>query len=202
MDQGPEQSGPFFVGACRRIILHGATDMNPIRSSALFLSALSLGACSTLADLPTERLGQARLSFANGLPAGTAQLLSDGTTVSVAVAVSGLEPGPHGFHIHAIGKCEAPSFTSAGGHLNPAGREHGSQNPSGQHLGDLPNLVVGSNGTATAEVDLEGSPADVARAIFDGDGAAVMIHAGPDDYRSDPAGDAGPRVACGVLKPA
>ncbi|MBY6015438.1 superoxide dismutase family protein [Qipengyuania gaetbuli] len=166
------------------------------------LLAFVLGGCSTLSDLPTDRVGQASLTLANGVPAGTAQLLSNGTTVSIAIAVTGIEPGPHGFHLHTTGKCEAPGFTSAGGHLNPAGRQHGSENPSGKHLGDLPNLVVGANGTATAEFDLLGTRDQVLADIFDADGTAVMIHAGPDDYRSDPAGDAGSRIACGVLRPA
>ena len=72
------------------------------------LLALALGGCSTLSDLPTDRVGQASLTLANGVPAGTAQLLSNGTTVSIAIAVTGIEPGPHGFHLHTTGKCEAP----------------------------------------------------------------------------------------------
>lgn len=176
--------------------------MKPILLSTPLLLAAALGACSTLGDFPTERLGQARLSFANGVPAGTAQLLWDGQAVSLAVAVTGLEGGEHGFHLHQTGKCEAPGFTSAGGHLNPQGREHGSENPAGKHLGDLPNLKVGSNRSATAEYDIQGSRDEILQAIFDGDGTAVVIHAGPDDYRSDPAGDAGARIACGVLQPA
>lgn len=168
--------------------------------AAFALAAAALSGCSTLADLPTERLGDARLSFANGVPAGTAQLLWNGENVSLAVAATGLEPGQHGFHLHTTGKCEGPGFTSAGGHLNPAGREHGSLNPKGAHLGDMPNLSVGASRSASTEVDLAGSREAVLSSIFDADGTAVVIHAGPDDYRSDPAGDAGSRVACGVLK--
>ncbi|MXO97070.1 superoxide dismutase family protein [Erythrobacter aquimaris] len=165
-------------------------------------AALQLGACSTYGSIPSERVASATLTFANGLPAGTAQLLSDGDTVTMGVAVTGLEPGPHGFHLHTTGKCESPGFQSAGGHLNPAGREHGSENPAGKHLGDLPNLVVNEAGRATAQYELAGSANGVLADIFDEDGTAVMIHAGPDDYRSDPAGDAGSRIACGVIKAA
>lgn len=174
--------------------------MKPISVASIALCAAALAGCSTLADLPTEHLGQAQLSYANGLPAGTAQLLWNGQTVSLAIAATGLEPGEHGFHLHTTGRCETPGFTSAGGHLNPAGREHGAQNPKGAHFGDLPNLSVGASRSASTEVDLPGSRETVLASIFDADGTAVVIHAGADDYRSDPAGDAGSRVACGVLK--
>ena len=164
------------------------------------MTAIALSSCSTINDLPTERLGEARLDFANGLPAGTAQILSNGRTISLAIAATGMEPGEHGFHLHTTGRCSAPDFTSAGGHLNPAGREHGSLNPQGKHLGDLPNLVVGASRSASAEVEIGSDNVELRNTLFDEDGTAIVIHAGADDYRSDPAGDAGSRVACGVLK--
>ena len=176
--------------------------MNYAKALLAISAAVQLGACSTYGSIPTERVGSATLAFGNGLPAGTVQLLSDGETVTMGVAATGLEPGAHGFHLHTTGKCESPGFQSAGGHLNPAGREHGSENPSGKHLGDLPNLVANDAGRATAQYDLPGSASSILEDIFDADGTAVVIHAGPDDYRSDPAGDAGSRVACGVIKAA
>lgn len=160
----------------------------------------SLGACSTVADLPTERIGSATLSLSNGVPAGTAQLLAAGDTVTLTIAATGISEGAHGFHLHTTGQCTRPDFTSAGGHLNPLGRKHGSLDPDGKHLGDLPNLVVGSGGSGTVTADLEGSRSDIENWLFDNDGTAVVIHAGPDDYRTDPSGDAGSRIACGVLK--
>lgn len=163
-------------------------------------TALAISACSTVGELPNERLADAQLRFANGLPAGTAQLVSNGETASLVVLATGLEPGEHGFHLHTSGKCEAPGFTSAGGHLNPEGNEHGSLNPAGKHLGDLPNLVVGASRSASADVDLGPAGESLMATLFDADGTAVVIHAEADDYRSDPAGDAGSRVACGVLK--
>ncbi|MBX7458898.1 superoxide dismutase family protein [Qipengyuania sp. 1NDH17] len=165
-------------------------------------SALALAGCTSLDSIPTERVGEVSLSFANGLPAGTGQLLSDGRTISLAVAATGLEPGEHGFHLHTTGKCTAPDFKSAGGHLNPAGNEHGSLNPQGKHLGDLPNLVIGASRSASTEIDLGADTRALRETLFDADGTAVVIHEGADDYRSDPAGDAGSRVACGVLRPA
>ncbi|EDL49044.1 superoxide dismutase family protein [Erythrobacter sp. SD-21] len=169
------------------------------RILAAILTCASLGACTTLDTLPSERVAEARLSFANGVPAGTAQLISDGQTMTLAIAATGLSVGEHGFHLHTTGRCEAPDFKSAGGHLNPADREHGSLNPQGKHLGDLPNLVVGASRSTSTQVDLGVDTAQLRDSIFDADGTAIVIHAGADDYRSDPAGDAGARVACGVL---
>ncbi len=165
----------------------------------LFASALLIS-CSTVANLPTERIASATLTLGNGIPAGNAQLLASGDRVSLAVAVTGLAEGEHGFHLHTTGECKRPDFTSAGGHLNPLDKEHGSLNPDGKHIGDLPNLQVSAGGTGSATVDLEGSREALERWLFDADGTAIVVHAGADDYRSDPAGDAGPRVACGVLK--
>lgn len=156
--------------------------------------------CTTVYDLPDERVGETTLRLANGVPVGTVQLLRQGDRVTLAAAVTGLEPGTHGFHLHAIGKCIAPDFTSAGGHLNPDANSHGSMSEGGKHLGDLPNLEIGSNRSATSRVDLAGSAADVLAHIFDSDGTAVVVHADPDDYRTDPSGNAGPRIACGVIE--
>lgn len=168
-------------------------------ATLLTAGAISVSGCTTMADVPTSRVGQATLSFANGLPAGRAQILRDGTGLRVVVAATGMTPGAHGFHLHTVGRCEAPGFTTAGGHLNPDGRKHGSQAPGGAHLGDLPNLQVNANGSATATEAIGGGEAAMA-AIFDADGTAVIIHAAADDYVTDPSGNAGDRVACGVLK--
>ncbi|MBA4765756.1 MAG: superoxide dismutase family protein [Erythrobacter sp.] len=168
--------------------------------AAASLASLALAGCSTLESLPSDRIGQAQLNRANGVPVGTAQLLSNGQTLSLAMAATGLEPGEHGFHLHTTGRCDAPDFTSAGGHLNPLGREHGSLNPEGQHLGDMPNLVVGTSRTGSIEIDIGPDTPAYRDYLFDADGTAIVIHAGPDDYRTDPAGDAGSRVACGVLR--
>lgn len=170
-------------------------------TDALFGAAVGLSACATatVGDLPTQRLGSATLTLANGMPAGTAQLLGHGNTVTLAIIVTGLAPGPHGFHLHQTGRCAAPDFASAGGHLNPYDRHHGLDSPSGPHLGDMPNLDVSSSGTASTTVDLRGTQTELMDAIFDADGTAVVIHAGADDNVSDPAGNAGPRIACGTF---
>jgi Cu-Zn family superoxide dismutase len=172
--------------------------MTRILALALPLAA-ALSGCQTTDELPTDRLGQATLRLANGLPAGTAQLLASGSQVNVSIALAGIAEGVHGVHLHKVGSCEAPDFESAGGHLDPQGRQHGMQNPAGAHLGDLPNVTIGRTGAGTVSAALRGSREAVLAQLFDGDGTAVVVHAGADDYRTDPSGNSGARIACGVL---
>lgn len=172
------------------------------RASALILPLVAaLAGCQTADKPPSARLGQATLQLASGVPAGTAQLLSSGSQVNLAVAVVGLTEGMHGAHLHMVGSCDAPDFASAGGHLNPGGRQHGTENHAGAHLGDLPNIVVAGAGAGTVSATLPGTREEVLARLFDADGTAVVVHAGADDYRTDPSGNSGGRVACGVLTP-
>jgi superoxide dismutase, Cu-Zn family len=170
------------------------------RSIALAL-VLPAAACTTMADFPAERIGGATLSIASGLPAGTVQLVANGSEVTLVAAVTGVSPGLHGFHLHAVGSCAGPDFTSAGGHLNPLGKQHGSASPGGRHVGDLPNIEVKAAGSGSITAVLPGTRAQIADWIFDTDGTAVVVHAQADDYRTDPTGNAGGRIACGVLRP-
>ncbi len=172
--------------------------MKRVLIPALSLAA-ALAGCQTVDEIPNERLGQATLRLASGAPAGTAQLLASGSQVNVSIAVVGLAPGVHGVHLHMVGSCNAPDFASAGAHLNPAGHQHGMSNPAGAHLGDLPNVTAGSTGTGSVSVTLPGTREEVLAQLFDGDGTAVVVHANPDDYRTDPSGNSGGRIACGVL---
>lgn len=165
----------------------------------LALATTMLGGCATTADLPTVKLATATLKQGNGLPAGSAVLAAAGDTVTLTVAVAGLGAGDRGMHLHMVGRCDGPDFTSAGGHLNPGARQHGVHNPAGSHLGDLPNLTVGGNGTGSATATLPGTRAELEAALFDADGTAIIIHAAADDYKTDPTGNSGPRVVCGVL---
>jgi len=141
----------------------------------------------------------ADLRNAQGQKVGAATLEQTPHGVLITVDLQGLPPGTHAFHIHAVGKCDPP-FKSAGGHFNPTHKHHGILNPAGMHAGDLPNIYVPENGKlkfdvfATA-VTLGKGP----NSLFDADGSSLVIHAGADDYKSDPAGDAGARLACGVI---
>ena len=170
-----------------------------LRVVPLAALGLVLSGCESIQHLPTERLGSATLRFTNGLLAGTAQLYGNGSEVSLSVALAGFDPGTRGIHLHTTGSCEAPGFTSAGGHLNPHGHQHGTENPQGAHLGDLPNVTIGATGGGTVSATLRDTRADALAAVFDADGTAIVVHAGPDDYRTDPSGNSGDRVACGVF---
>lgn len=120
--------------------------------------------------------------------------------VEVRVQAAGLPAGHYGVHFHAVGLCEGPAFASAGPHWNPTGRQHGSLNPAGHHLGDLPNLDVDEHGAGRLEFAIVGANLSGADGIFDADGTSVVIHAAADDYRTDPSGNSGARLACGVLR--
>lgn len=163
------------------------------------LAAGLLAGCTTVGEIPTARVASATLYQANGAPAGTALLTRAGERLTLSVALAGLPAGEKGMHLHMVGKCEAPAFTSAGGHLNPHGKQHGSQNPAGSHLGDLPNITVNSNGAGAATAQLTGTSSELEALLFDADGTALVVHAAADDYKTDPSGNSGARIACGVL---
>ena len=169
---------------------------------AILTGALALAGCSTVADMPGERLGSATLSLANGQPAGTAQIVRTGNAATLMVALTGIAPGEHGIHLHTVGACTGPDFTSAGGHLNPLGRKHGALSMQGKHAGDLPNITVKAGGSGAMTAELSGTPEQVRAWLFDGDGTAIVVHADADDYQTDPSGNSGARIACGVIRPA
>lgn len=160
---------------------------------------IGLAACTTIYEEAGNELGSATIQDRNGNDIGLSRLYEQDGEVTVSVSLTGLSGGTHAVHLHTTGDCSVPDFTSAGGHLNPGGNQHGSLNPQGKHLGDLPNAEVSSNGIGTISTILEGSSASVIANIFDSDGTALVVHAGADDYPSDPAGAAGSRVACGVF---
>lgn len=146
---------------------------------------------------PTPRY---ELRAADGSSRGTVTLIQAHGEMGVLVDVHGLPPGVHGAHIHAVGRCDPPDFTTAGPHWNPTGRQHGSQNPQGPHLGDLPNLTVGADGRGRLEFRVPNARVRTgASPLQDADGAAFVIHASGDDYRSDPSGNSSARIACAVL---
>ena|SRR5579862_137271 len=138
---------------------------------------------------------------AQGQKIGTAKILSAKGGVKIEVNVSQLPPGTHGIHIHNVGKCQGPDFASAGPHLNPYTKKHGKDNPEGPHAGDLLNIEVNADGVAKATLhDTMVTLADGPNSVFHDGGTALVIHAKEDDYKTDPAGNSGPRIACGVIE--
>ncbi|MGB3259598.1 superoxide dismutase family protein [Paenisporosarcina sp.] len=139
---------------------------------------------------------------ATGKGIGTAELTETEAGVRIHLLLKGMTPGVKAIHFHEVGKCEYPKFTTAGSHVNPTNKQHGFDNPKGYHYGDLPNLTVGENG----EVDLEITSPHVtlekgkSNSLLDADGSALVIHEKADDYKTDPSGNSGDRIACGVLK--
>ena len=163
------------------------------------IAVLATAACATPYEQEATEIGSAMIRDRSGNDVGTAMLYSQNGEVMVSVSLEGLSEGTHAVHLHTTGDCSASDFTSAGGHLNPMGNQHGTQNPQGAHLGDLPNAEVSSADIGTVSTTLRGSSATVIPQIFDADGTALVVHEGADDYMSDPAGAAGSRVACGVF---
>jgi Cu-Zn family superoxide dismutase len=165
---------------------------------AVFASAALLLSIAALAAGPSAR---AVLKNADGAEVGTATFAPVKGGVRVHVTASGLSPGKHGIHIHAVGKCDPPDFASAGGHFNPAGKKHGLHNPEGAHAGDLPNLAVSKGGKASATFTARGATlSDGPSSVLGAEGTSLVIHEKPDDEKTDPAGNSGARIACGVIE--
>ena len=181
-----------------------------MRSSILSAAILTLGlaACGTpetaeptdevdLAVEDTPQMATAELMTADGERVGTATATEREGGVEISLAVSNMEPGEHGVHVHMTGSC-SPDFSAAGGHWNPTDEAHGLEDPAGQHAGDMPNLEVGEDGTGSIDYMLQGGATFAG--LTDADGSAFIVHAGRDDQVTDPAGDSGDRIACGVFQ--
>jgi Cu-Zn family superoxide dismutase len=166
---------------------------------ATILLALSLA--GAMAANAKAQAAFAEILGADGAPKGRIDLVETPRGVLIKLELGGLPTGSLGFHIHEVGRCEPP-FQSAGGHFNPAGVLHGFLTSGGGHAGDLPNLTVPESGAVRAEFFMvgvtlkDGEP----ESLLDAEGSAFIIHAGPDDYRSDPVGNSGGRIACGVIR--
>jgi superoxide dismutase, Cu-Zn family len=150
---------------------------------------------------PPSLMLSTKLLTADGNSLGEVELLQMADGVQLIAQIKGLPPGDYAMHLHAVGRCAGPDFSSAGPHFNPEAKQHGRENPMGAHAGDLPNIIMTAGGGGDLNVMLPGLRLNDGTApLIDGDGAAVVLHAKPDDYRSDPAGNAGSRIACGEVK--
>lgn len=173
------------------------------RIAALILALSLLGGCKTMgteADKLPVADAVAQLVDAQGADRGRVDIFKGSDGLRLEVVARGFAAGTYGMHVHMTGQCTAPSFASAGAHWNPTGAQHGRDNPMGAHHGDLPNLVIESGTIGRATLRMVGTRLAGDGGLIDADGAAFVIHAGPDDMKSDPSGNSGARVACGVIK--
>jgi Cu-Zn family superoxide dismutase len=155
----------------------------------------------TPAPARAQRSAHADIMDSKGQKIGTAQLQQSSAGVRISLTASQLPPGTHGFHVHAVGKCDPPDFKTAGPHFNPDNKKHGAKNPDGPHAGDLFNIEVGADGTAhvtslAPNVTLGAGP----NSLFHEGGTSLVIHAQADDLMTDPSGNSGARIACGVIQ--
>jgi len=159
-----------------------------------------LSACTTMHGGGPAPVATGQIARANGTVLGAASITQSANGLAITVNVAGMAPGAYGIHVHAVGRCDGPNFTTAGPHWNPSMRQHGRLNPQGSHHGDLPNLVVGADGIGRLNATLAGALTGEG-GLLDMDGASLIIHARPDDELTDPTGNSGDRQACAVFTP-
>ena len=167
---------------------------------AVGAAMLLMGGCAGTMAEKEPLSAEASLKDKDGKDVGRATLIETGEGMRIVVTGYRLPPGPHGLHIHSVGSCQPPDFSSAGDHFNPGGKKHGRLNPEGPHAGDLPNLVVAASGEAGVDVTTRAlTLGSEATSLLRSGGTSLVVHASPDDEKTDPTGNSGARIACGVI---
>jgi Cu-Zn family superoxide dismutase len=186
-----------IAGSITNAVDRLSREKNMKRNSTLALSILvvaTLGACATTMTGPGA--SASLMASSGSTVSGSVSFTEIDGKMRIEAQVAGLTPGEHGFHVHEIGDCSAADASSAKGHFNPAGKTHGHHGSEEHHGGDMPNLIANAQGEARYSAEVKGLSLNGTTGVL---GRSVVIHADPDDYKSQPAGNSGKRIACGVI---